>query len=233
MDRELVVRAAEGESILRLPWVEDGLFVGRQLPDISEIPLALRKLGVEKCSAALTGERGRFAFTSYGHTYSVDAVPVYGDEGRIEAVLAIATPARSFASAAAAYERMAERLDASATRAEERAERYRLAGRSDAEAGERQAARKARQSAERARADARRMRSRQTATAPADPPAVTAREIDVLSFLSHGFTQAEIADQLDVTVSTVKTHLENIYAKLGVGDKAGAVAAALRHGVIE
>ncbi|MGZ6564727.1 MAG: hypothetical protein ACXVH1_35200 [Solirubrobacteraceae bacterium] len=37
MYEELVVQTAAGESILRLPRFEEGLFVGRQLPDISEI----------------------------------------------------------------------------------------------------------------------------------------------------------------------------------------------------
>ncbi|MEA2144690.1 MAG: hypothetical protein QOG59_277, partial [Solirubrobacteraceae bacterium] len=37
MDEDLVVRGAGGESILRLPWFDDGLFVGRQLPDIVEM----------------------------------------------------------------------------------------------------------------------------------------------------------------------------------------------------
>ncbi|MGZ4174176.1 MAG: hypothetical protein ACXVQR_06835, partial [Solirubrobacteraceae bacterium] len=87
MDPELVVQAAEGESIMRLPWFEDGLFVGRRLPEISEMPLPVRRLCIEKYSAASAGERGRFMFTSYGHTYSVDAIPVHGDDGDINAVL--------------------------------------------------------------------------------------------------------------------------------------------------
>src|ERR1700735_4690757 len=108
MNEDLVVQAARGQSILRLPWFEDGLFVGRQLAEIFEMPTTVRRLCVENYTAALAGERGRFAFTSYGHSYSVDAVPVRADDGRIAAVLAIATPARPFTSAAAAYERTAE-----------------------------------------------------------------------------------------------------------------------------
>jgi DNA-binding CsgD family transcriptional regulator len=232
MDQELVVQAAEGESIMRLPWFDDGLFVGRQLPDISEMPGPLRKLCVENYSAALAGERGRFAFTSYGHAYSVDAVPVRGDDGRVEVVLAIATPTGAFASAAMAYETMAKRLERSATQAAQRAERHRLAGRRDAEAAQIQAAHNTRQAAERARANARRLRARDTG-APVDPPWLTPRETEVLSLASHGLTYADIADQLAVTAATVRTHLRNVYSKLGAGDKAGAVAAALRHNLIE
>jgi hypothetical protein len=137
MDEDLVVQTARGQSILRLPWFEDGLFVGRQLPEISEMPTPVRRLCVENYTAALAGERGRFAFTSYGHAYSVDAVPVRDQDGRIDAVLAVATPAHSYAAAVAAHLRTAERLDRSAELAEERAERYRLAGRGNPELAER------------------------------------------------------------------------------------------------
>jgi hypothetical protein len=93
MDHDLVVRSAEGESILRLPWFEEDLFAGRQLPDISEFPRDVLDLCVEHYRAGLAGERSRFAFTSYGHTYTVQAVPVRGEDGRICAVMGIAIPA--------------------------------------------------------------------------------------------------------------------------------------------
>jgi DNA-binding CsgD family transcriptional regulator len=232
MDRELVVQAAEGQSILRLPWFEEGLFVGRQLPDISEMPAAVRRLCIKTYSAALAGERGRFAFTSYGHEYVVDAVPVHGEDGRTDTVLAIATPARGFGSAAAACESTADRLDYSATLAEKRAELHHLAGRSDAEFAERHGARNAREGAERARAHAQRLRSRDAA-APAGPPSITSRQADVLSLASHGLTSAEIAEQLGVSVTTVKTHFDNIYSRLAARDRSEAVATALRHGLID
>ena len=232
MNEDLVVQAARGQSILRLPWFEDGLFVGRQLPEISEMPTPVRRLCVENYRAALAGERGRFAFTSYGHSYSVDAVPVRADDGRIATVLAIATPARPFISAAAAYERTAERFDRCATLAEQRADGHRLAGRSDSEGADRNRARKAREAAERTRANAVRLRSRDTPAA-ADPPSVTSREAEVLTLASHGLTAPEIAEQLAVSVNTIKAHFDNIYPKLGVSGKAAAVAAALRHGLID
>jgi two-component system nitrate/nitrite response regulator NarL len=49
---------------------------------------------------------------------------------------------------------------------------------------------------------------------------------------SHGLTSGEIAEQLVVSAGTVRTHLENVYLKLGVSDKAAAVATALRYGLI-
>src|ERR1700733_3219553 len=232
MNEDLVVQAARGQSILRLPWFEDGLFVGRQLPDISEMPTSVRRMCVENYKRALAGERGRFAFTSYGHAYSVDAVPVRDQDGRIDAVLAVATPAHSYAAAVAAHLRTAERLDRSAELAEERAERYRLAGRGDAELAELHAARTARRSAEMARAREQRLRAR-ISTEPGDPPSITSRQAEVLSLASNGLTSAEIAEQIGVSATTIKTHFDNIYCRLGVSDRCAAVATALRHGLID
>jgi DNA-binding NarL/FixJ family response regulator len=233
MDQDLVVQAAAGQSILRLPWFEDDLFVGRQLPDIFEMPSVVRKLCVENYSAALKGERGRFDFTSYGHAYTVDAVPVRSDgDGSVEAILAIAIPARAFASAALGYERTAERLERSAELSEQRAERYRLAGVADQKVVELHAARKAREGAERARAIAQHLRARD-ACPQADPPSITSRQAEILTLASHGLTSGEISEQLNVSFTTVKSHFDNIYARLGVSDRAAAVATALRHGLIE
>jgi DNA-binding CsgD family transcriptional regulator len=55
---------------------------------------------------------------------------------------------------------------------------------------------------------------------------LTAREADVLSHVASGQTNAAIATALHVEPSTVKTHLENIYRKLGVRGRVGAVAMA-------
>ena len=232
MNEDLVVQAARGQSILRLPWFEDGLFVGRQLPEISEMPTPVRRLCVENYTAALAGERGRFAFTSYGHAYSVNAVPVRGQNGRIGAVLAVATPVHSYAAAVAGHLRTAERLDRSAELAEERAERYRLAGRGDPELAELHAAGTARRRAERARASAQRLQARISAE-PGDPPSITSRQAEVLSLASNGLTSVEIAEQIGVSAGTIKTHFENIFRRLDVSDRSAAVATALRHGLID
>jgi len=68
--------------------------------------------------------------------------------------------------------------------------------------------------------------------AAADSP-LTARETEVLQMASHGGSSATIAERLVISTSTVKTHFEHIYAKLGVADRAGAVAEALRRGLIK
>jgi DNA-binding CsgD family transcriptional regulator len=230
MDGDLVVRCAGGESIMRLPWFDDDLFVGRQLPDISEMPADIRSRAVEHYLAALHGRRGSFAFVSYGHAYRVDALPVRRQDGRIAAVLGVATPAHGLPAAAVAYERTAQRLERSAAQAEQRAERHRTAGRRSREEAERARAGQSRAAAARARAHAQHLRA--GAAAPATP-VITPRETDVLTLASHGMTSKEIAEQLVLSPGTVRTHFENVYLKLGVSDKAAAVAAALRYGLIE
>lgn len=52
---------------------------------------------------------------------------------------------------------------------------------------------------------------------------ITPREKDVLHLLAKGHTYREIAMQLDITTETVKKHLKNIYRKLKVGNKIGAL----------
>jgi DNA-binding NarL/FixJ family response regulator len=231
MDRELVVQAAAGESILRLPWFDRELFVGRQLPDISEMPKNVRCSAVTAYRAALAGEPGRFSFVSYGHAYSVSAVPVHRDDGdRITAVLGIATPEREFPAAAVAYERTAERLERSSAEAAERAELHHVAGRYADQAAELERSHRSWAAAHRARMHARRL---QSGGASPEALSVTPREADVLVLASHGLTNGEIAEQLVISPGTVKTHLENVYFKLGVGDRAAAVATALRHGLID
>ncbi|MBF0560697.1 MAG: response regulator transcription factor [Alphaproteobacteria bacterium] len=63
----------------------------------------------------------------------------------------------------------------------------------------------------------------------ADPfSELTPRERELLSALSTGFTNAQIAGKLEISVNTVKFHLKNLYDKLGVTNRAQAVASFLR-----
>ncbi|MGW2663877.1 response regulator [Nocardia tengchongensis] len=57
-------------------------------------------------------------------------------------------------------------------------------------------------------------------------PALTARELDILGQLAQGLGNREIARALHVSEATVKTHLGRIYDKLGVDNRAAAVAVA-------
>jgi PAS domain S-box-containing protein len=59
------------------------------------------------------------------------------------------------------------------------------------------------------------------------------RELDVLRLAAEGNTAPQIAERLVISPATVKTHFENIYEKLGVTDKAAAVAYGLRVGLID
>ncbi len=66
-----------------------------------------------------------------------------------------------------------------------------------------------------------------------EPLGLTAREIEVLQLAADGLSGPKIAERLVISPATVKTHFENVYAKLGVPDRAAAVAEVLRRGVIE
>jgi DNA-binding CsgD family transcriptional regulator len=165
MDHDLVVRGAVGRSILRLPWFAEDLFVARQLPDISEMPEDVRVVAVANYRAGLRGERRRFEFTSYGLHYTVEAVPVRGEDGHVRAVLGMARPTA-----------------ASANGAERR---------------------------------------------------LTARERELLQLAADGLSGPQIAARLVLSPRTVQTHFQNIYGKWGVSDRAGAVARALRQGLID
>jgi DNA-binding NarL/FixJ family response regulator len=58
------------------------------------------------------------------------------------------------------------------------------------------------------------------------------RELEVLELVAAGATNREAAKRLFITEATVKTHLLNIYAKLGVSDRASAVAEAYNRGLL-
>jgi DNA-binding NarL/FixJ family response regulator len=63
-------------------------------------------------------------------------------------------------------------------------------------------------------------------------PVLTPRELQVLQFSATGYARREIAKEIELSEATVKTHFEHIYRKLGVPDRASAVAEALRQGLI-
>jgi DNA-binding NarL/FixJ family response regulator len=62
---------------------------------------------------------------------------------------------------------------------------------------------------------------------------LTNRESEVLSLIVTGLSNRGIAARLVVSDETIKSHLRSIYRKLGVSDRAGAVATALREGIFK
>lgn len=64
-------------------------------------------------------------------------------------------------------------------------------------------------------------------------PAISDREREVLRLTAEGLSAPQIGAHLHLSPATVKTHLQNVYEKLGVSDRAAAVAAALRMGLLE
>ncbi len=65
-----------------------------------------------------------------------------------------------------------------------------------------------------------------------DPCPLSAREIDVLRRLARGMVYKQIAGELGLSTSTVRTHLHNVYGKLGAMDRAQAVLIATERGWI-
>lgn len=61
---------------------------------------------------------------------------------------------------------------------------------------------------------------------------LTERERGVLQLIAEGLIKKEIADRLGLSVHTVDTHMRNIYAKLEVGTRTGAVAKALKENLL-
>jgi two-component system nitrate/nitrite response regulator NarL len=64
-------------------------------------------------------------------------------------------------------------------------------------------------------------------------PALSAREREVLGLTADGLSAPAIGARLHLSPTTVKSHLQSAYEKLGVSDRAAAVAAALRQGLLD
>ena len=62
---------------------------------------------------------------------------------------------------------------------------------------------------------------------------LTEREMDVLKCVAKGQSNQEVAEELFIGIKTVKFHVTNIFAKLGVDDRTQAAIYAHKHGLAE
>jgi two-component system nitrate/nitrite response regulator NarL len=67
----------------------------------------------------------------------------------------------------------------------------------------------------------------------ADRPTLTERESQVLQLIADGLSGPEIGGRLFISPSTVKTHVRSVFDKLGVSDRAAAVAEGMRRGLLQ
>ena len=63
-------------------------------------------------------------------------------------------------------------------------------------------------------------------------PALTSREVEVMKLVAAGRRDKEIAIALSISNLTVRVHVKNIFAKLGVGDRTEAMSVAIRRGIV-
>ncbi|HEX6654936.1 MAG TPA: HD domain-containing phosphohydrolase, partial [Candidatus Limnocylindria bacterium] len=64
------------------------------------------------------------------------------------------------------------------------------------------------------------------------PAGLTGREVEVLRLVTHGLSTREIAERLIITRKTAANHVEHVYAKIGVSNRARAALFAMQHGLM-
>jgi len=64
-------------------------------------------------------------------------------------------------------------------------------------------------------------------------PRLSDREHEVLRLIADGLSAPEIGERIHLSTATVKTHLQHLYEKLGVSERAAAVAEGMRRGLVD
>ena len=64
-------------------------------------------------------------------------------------------------------------------------------------------------------------------------PRLSDREHEVLGLIAEGLSAPEIGERIHLSTATVKTHLQHLYEKLGVSERAAAVAEGMRRGLVD
>lgn len=64
-------------------------------------------------------------------------------------------------------------------------------------------------------------------------PRLSDREHEVLKLIAEGLSAPEIGERIHLSTATVKTHLQHLYEKLGVSERAAAVAEGMRRGLVD
>jgi HD-GYP domain-containing protein (c-di-GMP phosphodiesterase class II) len=68
---------------------------------------------------------------------------------------------------------------------------------------------------------------------PALPAGLTRREAEILVLMTRGLSNKDMAERLSVSVRTVRSHVEHVYAKIGVSARGAAAMFAMRHGLLD
>jgi two-component system, NarL family, response regulator DevR len=72
-------------------------------------------------------------------------------------------------------------------------------------------------------------RVRERRTAEAGPPALSQSQVAILGLMTRGFSNREIATEVHLSENTIKTHIQEIFRKLGVHNRVEAVMTATKH----
>ena len=64
------------------------------------------------------------------------------------------------------------------------------------------------------------------------PSPLSARESEILYFISDGLNNSQIANQLKISINTIRVHRKNLYCKLNVKKSAGAIMKGFRLGYL-